>query len=210
MARINVLLTDDVLDLGLAGEIHKVAGGFARNYLIPRGFAILATKGAMKQAEEIREAGIRRRAQERENAEAQAQLLEGKKILFQAKAGENDRLYGSVTTAEIAEKLSETAGFEIDRRRINPSAALRDLGIFDLQYRIMHEVSATFTVGVVRDEEGWEEAEARAQGLLEAAEAEEVQTAANEMVTDAAEVTEEVDTEIEEAAAEMVAEAESI
>lgn len=210
MARINVLLTDDVLDLGLAGEIHKVAGGYARNYLIPRGYAVLATKGAMKQAEEIRQAGIRRRALERENAEAQAQLLEGKKILFNAKAGENDRLYGSVTTSEIAEKLGEAAGFDIDRRRINPSAALRDLGIYELQYRLMHEVSATFVVGVVREEEGWAEAEARAKGALEATEAAEAQAAANEMVTDAAEVTEQEDAAIEEAAAEMVAEAETI
>lgn len=210
MARINVLLTDDVLDLGLAGEVHKVAGGFARNYLIPRGYAVLATKGAMKQAEEIRQSGIRRRALERENAEAQAQLLEGKKILFHAKAGENDRLYGSVTTSEIAEKLSEVSGFEVDRRRINPSAALRDLGIYELQYRLMHEVSANFVVGVVRDDEEWADAEARAKGVQEATEVAEAQAAANEMVTDAAEASEEADTAIEEAAAEMVAEAETI
>lgn len=210
MARINVLLTDDVLDLGLAGEVHKVAGGFARNYLIPRGYAILATKGAMKQAEEIRLAGVRRRAQERENAEAQAQLIEGKKILFHAKAGENDRLYGSVTTAEVAEQLAEATGFEIDRRRINPSAALRDLGIYELKYRLMHEVDASFTVGVVRDEEGWDEAEARATSVAEAAEAGVVQAAANEMVTDAAEVTAEEDAAIQEGAAEMVAEIEEI
>lgn len=210
MARINVLLTDDVLDLGLAGEIHKVAGGYARNFLIPRGFAVLATKGAMKQADEIRQAGVRRRAQERENAEAQAQLIEDKKILFQAKAGENDRLYGSVTTTEVAEKLEEVLGFEIDRRRISPSAALRDLGIYELEYRIMHEVSATFMVGVVRDEEGWEEAEARSKGMAEAVAADAVQAAANEMVTDAAEATAEEDAAVQEGAADMAAEAEAL
>ncbi len=210
MARINVLLTDDVLDLGLAGEIHKVAGGFARNFLIPRGFAVLATKGAMKQADEIRQAGVRRRAQERENAEAQAELIECKKILFQAKAGENDRLYGSVTTAEVAEQLAEATGFDIDRRRIQPSAALRDLGIYELQYRIMHEVSAVFTVGVVRDEEGWEEAEARVKNAAELAESGAIQEAANELVTDAAEATEEEDAAVEEGAAEMAAEAEAL
>lgn len=168
MARINILLTQDVLDLGLAGEIHSVAGGYARNYLIPRGYAILATKGAMKQSEEIRQAGIRRRAQQRENAEAQAQLIVGQKILFQAKAGENDRLYGSVTTAEIAERLSEVAGFEIDRRRISPSQTLRELGVYDLQVRLMHEVNADFSVAVVREDETWDDAEARAAAVDEA------------------------------------------
>lgn len=162
MARIKVLLTEDVLDLGLAGEIHSVAGGYARNYLIPRRYAILATKGAVKQAEEIKQAGIRRRAQERTNAEAQAQLITGKRILFQARAGENDRLYGSVTTNEIAEKLAEATGIEIDRRRISPRQTLRDLGIYELQVRLMHEVDANFTVGVVRETEGWADAEARA------------------------------------------------
>lgn len=190
MARINILLTQDVLDLGLAGEIHKVAGGYARNYLIPRGLAILATKGAMKQADEIRQAGVRRRAQERENAEAQAELIGGQKILFQAKAGENDRLYGSVTTAEVAEKLSASVGFEIDRRRIQPSQALRELGLHSLQVRIMHEVTAEFVVGVVREGETWDDAVARDKAVVEAEEAAVAQEAANALVTEAAEAAE--------------------
>ncbi|OUC08089.1 50S ribosomal protein L9, partial [Litorilinea aerophila] len=102
-----VILTQDVPDLGLAGEVHSVAGGYARNYLMPRGLAILATKGALKQAEEIRQAGIRRRARERANAEAQAEVIRQQRLLFEARAGENDRLYGSVTSADIAEKLAE-------------------------------------------------------------------------------------------------------
>src|SRR5690606_13009529 len=125
MSRMKVLLTQDVLDLGNAGEVHTVAGGYARNYLMPRGLAVVASKGALKQAEEIRQAGIRRRAQERSNAEAQAQVIAGQKLLFGMRAGENDRLYGSVTTNDIAEKLAEAVGFEIDRRRITLEQPIR-------------------------------------------------------------------------------------
>jgi large subunit ribosomal protein L9 len=161
MSRMKVLLLKDVPELGDAGEIYSVAGGYARNYLMPRGFAVLATKGATKQAEEIKQAGLRRRAQERSNAEAQAQMVQGKRLLFAANAGENDRLYGSVTTAEIAEKLSEAVGFEIDRRRIELEHPIRDLGIYELPIRMMQDVYAKFQVVVVREGEGWSEAEAR-------------------------------------------------
>lgn len=161
MARMKVLLLKDVAELGDAGEIYAVAGGYARNYLMPRGLAVLATKGAMKQAEEIKEAGLRRRARERANAEAQAHVIAGKRLVFAANAGENDRLYGSVTAAEIAEKLGEVAGFEVDRRRIELEHPIRDLGIHEVSIRMMADVHAKFQVAVVREGEGWSEAEAR-------------------------------------------------
>jgi large subunit ribosomal protein L9 len=161
MSRMKVLLLKDVPELGDAGEIYAVAGGYARNYLMPRGMAVLATKGAMKQAEEIKQAGLRRRARERSNAEAQAQVIAGKRLVFAANAGENDRLYGSVTTAEIAERLTEAVGFEVDRRRIELEHPIRDLGIHELSIRMMADVHAKFQVAVVREGEGWSEAEAR-------------------------------------------------
>ena len=140
----------------------KVAPGFGRNYLMPRGLAVLATRGAMKQADEIKATATRRRARERANAEAQAQVISGAKLLFKANAGDNDRLYGSVTTADIAEKLSEAVGFEVDRRRIDIEHGIRDLGIHELSIRLMPEVAATFKVAVVREGEDWNAAEARA------------------------------------------------
>jgi large subunit ribosomal protein L9 len=164
-----VLLMQDVVELGVAGEIYSVAGGYARNYLMPRGFAVLATKGALKQAEEIKQAGIRRRAKERSNAEAQAQVINGKKLLFIANAGENNRLYGSVTTADIAERLSEAVGFEVDRRRIMLDQGLRELGIYTLAVRLMPEVTANFNVAVVREGENWAAAEARVAAAKAAA-----------------------------------------
>jgi large subunit ribosomal protein L9 len=157
-----VLLTQDVDNLGLAGEVHSVAGGYARNFLMPRGLVVLATPGALKQAEEIRQAATRRRARERADAEAQAAVLASQRLLFAAKAGETDRLYGSVTTADIAEAMAEAVGFEVDRRRIELEHPIRDLGIYDLEIRLPHEVSATFKIAVVREGEGWSEAEARA------------------------------------------------
>ena len=161
MARMKVLLLKDVPELGEAGEVFAVAGGYARNYLMPRGMAVLATKGALKQADEIKQAGIRRRAQERSNAEAQATMISGKRLLFAANAGENDRLYGSVTAADIAERLAESVGFDVDRRRIQIEHGLRDLGIHDVTIRLMPDISATFQVAVVRDGEDWAEAEKR-------------------------------------------------
>jgi len=162
MSRMKVLLVKDVPELGEAGEVYAVAGGYARNYLMPRGMAVLATKGALKQADEIKQAGIRRRAQERSNAEAQATMISGKRLLFAANAGENDRLYGSVTAADIAGQLAEAVGFDVDRRRIQIEHGLRDLGIHAVTIRLMPDIAATFQVAVVREGEDWAAAEKRA------------------------------------------------
>jgi large subunit ribosomal protein L9 len=161
MARTKVLLTQDVPNLGTAGNVFTVAAGYARNFLMPRGMAILASKGAMKQAEGIKQAGVRRRAQERANATAQAEMISRQRLLFAANAGENDRLYGSVTSAEIAERLISTLGFEVDRRRILLEHPIRELGIFHIQIRLMPDIAPTFVVGVVREGEGWADAEVR-------------------------------------------------
>lgn len=173
MGQMKVLLTQDVANLGLAGEIHSVAGGYARNYLMPRGLVIVATKGAMKQAEDIREAGIRRRARERANAQAQATMIAQQKLLFAARTGDNNRLYGSVTSADIAEQLSKAVGFEVDRRRIQLEHPIRDLGIHEVELRLLPDIAPKFKVAVVREGEGWAEAEARAAKPVEKSDAEE-------------------------------------
>lgn len=161
MARMKVLLKEDVINLGLAGEVHSVAAGFARNYLLPRGEAIPATPAALKQAEGIRAAATRKRAQERANAEAQATVISQQRLLFQVRAGDNNRLYGSVTNSDIAEKLAALVEFEVDRRRVLLDAAIRDLGIHQVTIRLMQDVNATFAVAIVREGETWEDAEKR-------------------------------------------------
>ena len=184
MARMKVLLTEDIPSLGLAGEVHTVARGYARNYLLPRREAILATKGALKQAEDIRQAAIRKRAQERSNADAQAEVLSGQQLLFNVRAGDNDRLYGSITTSDIAERMEETVEFEVDRRRILLSQPIRELGLYDVTIRLMAEVEATFDVAVVREGEGWADAEQREQDREAAAQAEAEAEAAAELLDD--------------------------
>lgn len=160
MARVKVLLMQDVANLGNAGESYKVAGGYARNFLMPRGMAVLATKGAMKQAEMIKQSGLRRRARELSNSQAQAQMIAGKRLLFTANAGENNRLYGSVTASDIAEKLGATVGFDVDRRKVVLAQPIRELGVFPVSVRLMPEVTAEFVVGVAREGENFEQAAA--------------------------------------------------
>ncbi len=197
MARMKVLLTEDIPSLGLAGEVHTVARGYARNYLLPRREAILATKGALKQAEDIRQSAIRKRAQERSNADAQAEVLSSQQLLFNVRAGENDRLYGSITTSDIAERLEEAAAFEVDRRRILLGQPIRELGLYDVTIRLMAEVDATFAVAVVREGEGWADAEQREQDREAAAQAEAEAEAAAEMLDDEADADSEEESETE-------------
>ena len=152
MARMKVLLTEDIPSLGLAGEVHTVARGYARNYLIPRREAIVATKGALKQAEEIRQMAIRRRAQEFSNAEAQAQVLSGQQLLFEVRAGDNDRLYGSITAGAIAERLGELADDAVDHRQVLLGQAIRTVGAQEVRVRLTRNVFATVSVTVAAEE----------------------------------------------------------
>jgi large subunit ribosomal protein L9 len=196
MARTKVLLTEDVMDLGEAGDVRVVAGGYARNYLFPRGFAVLATQGALKQAEEIRRAGMIRRAQLRAHAESQAEVIRGMRLLFETKAGETERLYGSVTSADVAERLSEMAGFEVDRRGLQLEHPIRDLGMYELTLRFMADVSAEFLVAAVREGETWADAEKRAEAKA-AAEAAKAAEEAAELEAVAAEEEAEAEEELE-------------
>ena len=141
----------------------------------------------MKQAEQIGQAAIRKRAQERSNADAQAAILSGQKLLFAVRAGDNNRLYGSITTADVADRLSESVGFEVDRRRILLGASIRNLGLFDVSIRLMPEVEANFSVAVVREGEGWHDAEQRERDREAAAQAKMEEEAAAELVDEATE-----------------------
>jgi large subunit ribosomal protein L9 len=147
-----VLLLADVEQLGQAGDITKVADGYARNFLIPQGLAKLATPGAVKEAELIRQAEVRRRAKELSEAQAMAQILDGKTVTFQARAGESDRLYGSITNVNIAEALEAEIGQEVDRRKIELEEPLKELGTHAVTIRLAHEAEAKVTVIIEREE----------------------------------------------------------
>jgi large subunit ribosomal protein L9 len=147
-----VLLLKDVDGLGLAGEIKKVADGYARNYLVPRGMVSLATPGAIRQAELQRKSAALREAKELSEAQALAQLLDGVSVTFQARAGESDRLYGSITNVNIAEALEEKVGQEVDRRKIDLEEPLKELGTHAVTIRLAAEAEAKVTVVIEREE----------------------------------------------------------
>lgn len=147
-----VLLLKDVEQLGEAGQIKRVANGYARNFLIPRGLAVAATPGAVKQAELQLESDARRQAKELDEAQALAQVLDGRTVTFQARAGESDRLYGSITNANIADALSEQAEQEVDRRKIVMDEPLKELGTHAVTIRLAPGAEAKVTVVIEREE----------------------------------------------------------
>jgi large subunit ribosomal protein L9 len=147
-----VLLLEDVEPLGLAGDIKRVAGGYARNYLFPKGLAVEATPGAIRQAEQRQKATARRQAKELSEAQALAQTLDGVTVAFQARAGETDRLYGSITTAYIAEALGQRAGQEVDKRKIDLEEPLKELGTHAVTVRLAPGAEAKVTVVIEREE----------------------------------------------------------
>ncbi len=149
-----VLLLEDVINLGLAGDVVTVADGYGRNYLIPRGLAKVATPGALKEADQIRKAGERTRARQLASAQDLAGRIEGLTLTFTARAGETGKLYGSVTTADLAEAVERELGQELDRRKII-SDPLRQLGEHSVEVRLMTDVSANLKV-VIEPEEAEE------------------------------------------------------
>ena len=148
-----VLLTQNVEQLGSAGDVKEVSGGYGRNYLIPKGFAVIATRGQIKQAEERLAAQHKREQATRKDAEALAARIGGQTLRFTARVGELDRLYGSITSADIAEKLAAQTGVEIDRRKIDLDEPLKRIGIYPIKVRLMAGLEPLVNV-VVEGEEG--------------------------------------------------------
>ncbi len=122
-----VLLIKDVYKLGRAGEVKKVANGYARNYLIPQGFAIPATSGAVQQAGRIKKKATERRAAMNEELSAVAEVLEGKILTFPVKAGETGHLYGSVSSDDIISAVQENFEIELEKRQVEMEP-IRELG----------------------------------------------------------------------------------
>jgi large subunit ribosomal protein L9 len=147
-----VLLLKDVAGIGHAGDIKDVSGGHAKNYLFPKKLAVPVSEGAQKQAQSIREAAERRRDRKLTEAKAQASKLDGQVLTFKVLAGEGDRMYGSVTTAEIAEALSKVAKTEIDRRQIELEHPIKSLGQHSVPVKVASGVMATIVVSVEREE----------------------------------------------------------
>jgi large subunit ribosomal protein L9 len=148
MGSMKIILTQDVPKLGSAGTIQDVKPGYARNYLIPKGMAVIATKGSIKQVEERQAAEAKRIAKQEEEMRGLADRIQGMRIEMHARVGEQGRLYGSVTAADIAERLTSLLGEEIDRRKIDLEEPIRTVGEHSVTVRLVGRLAPVVTVAV--------------------------------------------------------------
>jgi large subunit ribosomal protein L9 len=147
-----VLLIKDVYKLGRAGDIKKVADGYGRNFLLPQGMAVLATVGAMKQVQKIKsQAEIRRSAQNNE-LKGLADQIAGVTLTFPAKAGETGKLYGSITTQDVATALTEKVRFEVKRQQVDIQP-IRSLGEYTAHVRLTMDLVPEIKIVVHREGE---------------------------------------------------------
>jgi large subunit ribosomal protein L9 len=145
-----VVLRTDMDNLGKRGDIREVSDGYARNYLLPKNFAILAGSGVDGQATAMRRARDRRDARDREAAESVARQLVPVVIKVPARAGPEGKLYGSVTSADVVTAVAEQTGIELDRRRLHQDDPIRTLGVHEVPVKLHADVEFRITVDVVR------------------------------------------------------------
>ncbi len=146
-----VVLRENVEKLGSRGDVVSVANGYARNYLLPRGLALEATSGNLKTIEHQRRSWAVKEAKEAEEARAMAARLAEVEVTISKRAGENDTLYGSVTSSEIAEVLAEK-GVAIDRRKLQLAEPIKSLGTVEVALKLHPEVTGTIKVNVVPEQ----------------------------------------------------------
>jgi large subunit ribosomal protein L9 len=145
-----IILQENIEKVGSRGEVVEVAAGYARNYLLPRKLALEASPSNLKRIEKIRHTLAKRTATEKEQAQAQAELLNAVTLTLARKAGETEQLFGSVTAADLAEGLA-AQGFEVDKRRIQLAEPIKAIGEYTVTAKLVHDVAATFKVVVVRE-----------------------------------------------------------
>ena len=143
-----IILTQEVTGLGTPGDVVEVKDGYGRNYLLPQGFAIPWTKGAEKQITLIKRARSAREIRDLGHANEVRSRLEGLKVRLSVRAGTGGRLYGSVTSAEVAQAVKSAGGPDLDRRRIELPGAIKSVGDYKVQVRLHPEVTATFPLNV--------------------------------------------------------------
>ncbi len=146
-----VILREDVDKLGNRGQIVKVASGYARNFLLPKKLAVTATDANKKIVEQERQAHLRKEAKFKGEAEDLSKLLTGVTVTITQKAGENDHLFGSVTSKDVADALA-AKNFTIDRRKVQLEEPIKQLGEFKVPVRLHKDVTAEVTVQVVKEE----------------------------------------------------------
>ena len=146
-----VILREDIDNLGARGEVVKVAPGYARNFLIPKKLAVTATESNKKIIEQERQAHLRKEAKLQGEAQELSKLMTGVSVTITQKAGENDQLFGSVTSKDVADALA-AKGFNVDRRKIQLDDPIKSLGEFKVPVRLHKDVTAEITVVVAKEE----------------------------------------------------------
>jgi large subunit ribosomal protein L9 len=145
---VKVLLRDDVAGVGRRGDIVKVAGGFARNFLLPEGRAIVAGDGISGQAEQMRRGRDLREAQDRSAAESQATILAGALIPISARAASGGRLFGSIGPGDVVDAIRVAKGVEVDRKHVLMPDHIKETGSFEVTVELFNEVATVVTVEV--------------------------------------------------------------
>jgi len=145
------LLTKDVENVGLAGDVKEVADGYGRNYLLPRKLAVAAGKGAEAEARRLREATARREAKEEDEARDLAELIDNKTVVVRLKVGAEDKAFGSITNQDIAAALKAQHRVEIDRHKIDLKEPIKTLGEHQVPLKLHREVDAHVNVIVTQD-----------------------------------------------------------
>jgi len=151
-----VMLIKDVYKLGRAGDVKKVADGYGRNFLLPQGLAVLATAGALKQVERIRKQAEIRRAEQNSELQGLADQINGITVTFGAKAGETGKLYGSITTQDVANAVTEQVRFEVKKHQVDMQP-IRNLGEFTANIRLTMDLVPEVKIIVHREGEAIEE-----------------------------------------------------
>lgn len=145
-----VILKDDVKNLGLLGEIVNVSDGYARNYLVPKKLAIEANPRNVKEFEHYKRSILQKAAKIKEEMSASAEKLSSVSLTIKAKAGEEDRLFGTITTMQISDALKDK-GFDIDKKKISILEPIKRLGTYDIPIKIHPEVTAKVTLNVISE-----------------------------------------------------------
>jgi large subunit ribosomal protein L9 len=148
---LKIILTKDVDKLGSFGDIVNVKDGYAKNYLIPNGFATIATPGNIKQSEILKKSRIKVEARNIREATGIAEELEGTKLIFKVKSSPEGKLYGSITNKDIAEKILSFKKIEIDRKKIELEDSIRETGSYEIEIKLYKEIKCNVTVSVEAD-----------------------------------------------------------
>jgi len=147
----DVILREDIDKLGARGQVVRVAAGYARNFLLPKKLAVTATESNKKIVEQERQSHLRKEAKLQSEAQDLAKLVNGVSVTIKQKSGENDQLFGSVTSKDVADLLA-AKGFTIDRRKIQLDEPIKSLGEFKVPVKLHKDVTAEVTVVVAKEE----------------------------------------------------------